>query len=157
MNDSHLVMRAEPYSNPLVQQMCQEIQELYMHRYGGDGDESPIDPTDFDPPKGMFLVAHDGDGNAVGCGAWKTVDETTVEFKRIYIREFARRRGYAEIIMDELERTSRESGFKRAILFTGPQQPEAIAMYEKLGYEAITPFGAYADEPGTVHVGKSLD
>ncbi|MFC4334144.1 GNAT family N-acetyltransferase [Salininema proteolyticum] len=154
--EADIRIKAEPYANPLAQQLCEEIQDEYRNRYGGDGDQSPIDPDDFDPPQGIFLIAYDTDGEALGCGAWKTVDPETVEFKRIYVREHARRRGLARLIMEDLESTARDAGRSRVILFTGPEQPEAIAMYEAMGYTPIEPFGAYAEYEDTVHVGKAL-
>jgi hypothetical protein len=42
------------------------------------------------------------------------------------------------------------------ILETGTAQPEAMALYESAGYEAVTPFGHYQDEPLNRCYGRRL-
>jgi hypothetical protein len=39
---------------------------------------------------------------------------------------------------------------------SGPQQPEALALYAGLGYRPVAGFGVYADAPGAVFLGKDL-
>jgi GNAT superfamily N-acetyltransferase len=67
-----------------------------------------------------------------------------VEIKRMYVGPEARGRGVGVAILEALEAEALHCGFKVARLETGPQQPEAIALYARAGYREIPCFGAYA-------------
>lgn len=134
--------------------LCAEIQQEYVRRYGG-GDETQLGEDDFHPPNGDFIVAFDEAGEPVGCGGWRT-HEDDAEMKRVYVREHARRRGLASLLVAAVEASAAEAGRKRVILETGPLQPEAVAMYGVLGYAPVTPFGHYAETEGSIHLGKEL-
>ena len=45
-----------PFDSELAQSLVAEVQQEYVRRYGGQ-DETPIDPAEFAPPDGSFLVA----------------------------------------------------------------------------------------------------
>jgi GNAT superfamily N-acetyltransferase len=148
-------LERRPFSGALARELCDEVQAEYIRRYGA-GDTTRIEPGDFEPPKGDFIVAFDADGEAVGCGGWRAHGEDDAEMKRVYVRENARRRGLARMIVAAVEDSAAEAGKKRIILETGPRQPEALAMYRALGYQPITPFGDYAEADGSHHFGKEL-
>lgn len=129
-----------------------------MVRYGNpSGDDTPVDPAQFDPPDGAFLVAW-LDGVAVGCGGWRSLDggDEVAEIKRMYVAPAARGRGVAMAILRALEDSARRAGRKRVALETGTLQPEAIALYRKAGYLPIEHFGYYKDEPGVCSFGREL-
>ena len=148
-------LKRTPFSSPVVQELCAELHLEYVRRYGA-GDDTVLGEDDFDPPRGDFLVAYDGEGRAVGCGGWRSHEEVDAEMKRVYVRESARRRGLARRIVAAVEASAAEAGRKRLVLETGPRQPEAIAMYRSLGYAPVTPFGAYAGKDDSLHLGKEL-
>ena len=132
-------------------------------RYGGDGDETPIEAVEFDPPEGLFLVAW-RDGEAVGCGGWRTlshfsdpgVPEDVAEIKRMYTAPTARKLGVGAALLAALEEAAREAGMHRMVLETGLPQPEAIALYEKSGYARILNYGHYRESPLCVSYGRDL-
>jgi GNAT superfamily N-acetyltransferase len=88
------------------------------------------------------VVAYDG-GEAVGCGALRPFDETSVEIKRMFVPLEHRGRGIAKEVLRELEKWAAELDFKRCILETGLKQPEAIALYTVSGYTSIENYGHY--------------
>jgi GNAT superfamily N-acetyltransferase len=145
------------YDDPVVQELNCEVQAEYGRRYGGDGDSSPMDPEQFAPPKGIFLLAI-LDSEPVGMGGWRWGGpaEGDAEIKRMYVREGRRRGGVAWMVLAELERTAKEAGVRRLVLETGTAQPEAIAMYRGAGFVDIPAFGHYASSPEAVHLGKEL-
>jgi GNAT superfamily N-acetyltransferase len=147
------------FDSPVAQTLCAEIQEEYVRRYGG-GDETQLGEDDFHPPNGDFIVAFDEAGEPVGCGGWRSHGgdggSRDAEMKRVYVREHARRRGLASLLVAAVEASAAEAGCKRVILETGPRQPEAVAMYGVLGYAPVTPFGHYACTEGSIHLGKEL-
>lgn len=127
-------------------------------RYGSSsGDDTPVDAGEFTPPGGRFLVAW-ADGEPAGCGGWRTLadDETVAEIKRMYTAPAWRGRGVATAVLRAIEETARDAGKKRLVLETGQRQPEAIALYAKLGYERIPNFGYYQDYPDCVSFGRVL-
>lgn len=90
------------------------------------------------------LVAYEND-TPLGCGALKEISPDTVEIKRIYTTTQSRGKGIATIVMAELEKWAAELSYKKCILETGQNQPEAINMYHKLGYHRIPNYGQYSD------------
>ncbi|HEU5128680.1 MAG TPA: GNAT family N-acetyltransferase [Glycomyces sp.] len=148
-------LKRTSFTDPVAQALCEELQAEYRRRYG-DGDQTQIELDDFDPPNGDFIVAFDADGEPLGCGGWRAHEETDAEMKRVYVRERARRRGLARLIVAAVEDSAAEAGRKRLVLETGPRQPEAIAMYKALGYRPITPYGYYAEADDSLHLGKEL-
>jgi GNAT superfamily N-acetyltransferase len=151
---SEIEIRAVPYGSPVAQQLLTEAMADLGARYGGSGDETPVDATEFDPPDGAFLVAYLG-GEPVGCGGWRSHGEVA-ELKRMYTAPHARGRGVGRSLLSAVERSAWEHGRKRMILECGDKQPEAIAMYEAAGYERIDDFGFYRDAPGVRSYGRDL-
>ena len=88
------------------------------------------------------IVAYEG-GIAVACGAIKAFDGDSMEVKRMYTSPLSRGKGIAAIVLSELEKWTVELGYESCVLETGMQQPEAMALYRKHGYEAIPNYGQY--------------
>jgi GNAT superfamily N-acetyltransferase len=141
------------YDHPDAMKLIAELQQEYVVRYGGV-DGTPVDPTEFAPPLGLFHVAY-VDGVPAACGGWRA-HETDVELKRMYVAPAFRGRGLARAVLASLERAAAEAGYRRIILETGLRQPESIALYKSSGYEPVPKFGYYADAPESVHLGKEV-
>lgn len=142
------------YDHPDAVALIADVQQEYVVRYG-EVDRTPVDPAEFAPPLGLFLVAY-VDGVPAACGGWRAHD-ADVELKRMYVRDAFRGRGLARAVLAELERTAAAAGHTRLILETGSKQPEAIALYTSAGYTPVPRFGYYADAPEAVHLGKELE
>ena len=147
-------LRALPYDDPLAQTLVEEVQQEYVTRYGGR-DAAPVDPAEFLPPAGVCLVA-EVDGVPAGCGAWRALPTGEAEIKRVYGEPAFRRRGLAALIVAALEDGAAAAGHGSVILNTGDQQPEALALYDRLGYTPVPGYGIYACAPGAVFLGKEL-
>jgi GNAT superfamily N-acetyltransferase len=148
------VLRAVPYDDPVARALVARVQQEYVVRYGGP-DEAAVDPAEFVPPAGLFLVA-EVDGAPAGCGAWRVHRDGVVEVKRVYVEPAYRRRGLAQRLMAELERTAAAAGHRAVVLNSGNRQPEALALYAALGYTPVAGYGVYARAPGAVFLGKEL-
>ena len=83
------------------------------------------------------------DNQAIGCGAFKKIDNETIEIKRMYVKFAHRGSGTAQAILNSLELWASEKGFKKCILETGNRQVEAIKFYKKAGYKSIPNYGQY--------------
>jgi putative acetyltransferase len=79
----------------------------------------------------------------VACGAFKPFDKESVEIKRMYVLAKVRGQGLASMVLQQLEQWTAEQGYRRCVLETGKRQPEAIALYEKNGYQRTPNFGQY--------------
>jgi ribosomal protein S18 acetylase RimI-like enzyme len=147
-------VEVRPYLHPDVVRMVAEVQAEYVTRYGGP-DRDAIEPGEFEPPSGLFLVGL-LDGESVAMGGWRWLDPTTAEIKRMYVSVAARRHGLGATMLAALERTAHAAGVTSVVLTTGGEQPEAVAMYERAGYRRVAGFGHYADVPGAMFYGRAL-
>ena len=102
------------------------------------------------------VVAFDGN-EPVGCGAVRPFTDNAMEVKRMYTLPGHRKKGIARQILIELEQWSKELGYKKCVLETGKRQPEAIALYTKLGYQPIPNYGKYVGMENSVCFEKMLD
>ena len=135
-----------------------------MQRYFDELDERF--PTGFDPgdtlvvdapamaaPNGTFVVAR-CDGGAIACGGVQRHDDRSGEIKRMWVHPDWRGAGVGRRLLDHLEREVVALGLERVVLDTNSSLVEAIAMYERAGYEAIE---RYNDNPYARHwFAKSL-
>lgn len=151
---SEIEIRAARFDDPAVQKLVADALADLAARYGGNGDDTPVAVTDFEPPNGEFLVAV-ADGELVGSGGWRSHGDFA-ELKRLYTAPNARGRGVARRMLAAVEESARSYGRKRLILETGDKQPEAVGLYISLGYQRIANFGYYRDEPGVLSFARDL-
>jgi len=148
-------VRALAYTDPVVRALEAELQQEYVERYGGV-DETPIDPAQFAPPDGLFLVGFVG-AEPVASGGLRRHDDDAAEIKRMYVVEDRRGVGYARRLLAELETRVAFAGYRRIVLETGLRQPEAIALYESSGYRPIPDFGFHAGMKLVRSFGRELE
>jgi GNAT superfamily N-acetyltransferase len=160
---SDLEIRPTRYGAPTAQMLIAAAQDELTQRYGS-GDENPVEPIQFAPPEGAFLVAWRA-GIAVACAGWRTISHLhgptgtasdVAELKRMYVSPAARGAGVGAALLTALEDSAREYGMRRMILETGQRQPEALRFYAKSGYSRIANYGYYKDEPDCVSFSKDL-
>lgn len=80
----------------------------------------------------------------------------TLEIKRLYVRPEHRGHGHARVMMGAVERAAHRVGATRLVLETGQAQPEAVALYDGIGYARIPPYGTYAQDSRSICMAKSL-
>ncbi|MPQ97299.1 GNAT family N-acetyltransferase [Modestobacter sp. I12A-02628] len=149
-----LVLRQVGYDDPVAAELVERVQQEYVRRYGGR-DEAVVDPAEFSPPGGLFLVA-EIDGQPAGCGGWRVHGPGEVELKRMYVEPSMRRRGVAVAVLHALEQAAVRAGHRRMVLNSGDRQPEALALYERAGYTPVDGYGIYAGSPEAVFLGREL-
>lgn len=98
---------------------------------------------------GALLMA-ELDGEPVGCGAFRVMDDQpgSAEIKRMYVTLAGRGKKIGRAVLAELERMGASSGVQRFALEAGPRQPEAVQIFEAAGYQVCQPWGPF--------VGKEL-
>ena len=87
------------------------------------------------------------EGQVVACGALQTIDNTTAEIKRMYVRPSARGKGYARVVLAALEEWAVAGGHRAARLETGSYLPVARRLYRTAGYRPIPAYGQYVTNP----------
>ena len=102
------------------------------------------------------VVVYAVDNAAIGCGAFKAYDDHTVEIKRMYVLPPFRGQRIAAGVLRELEHWAAETGYAACILETGKKQPEAIALYQREGYNIIPNYGQYEGVENSVCMKKEL-
>ena len=146
MNEFHsprAALREVPFDGPEALALIAELQQEYVARYGGP-DETPVEPRAFEPPEGAFLVA-EWDGRLAGCAGLRKHDADVAELKRMYVRSAYRRQGLARVLLSAAEERARALGYRRLVLETGAEQPEALALYLATGYQPFENFGYYRE------------
>ena len=78
------------------------------------------------------------------------------ELKRMFTLPRDRGKGIARSLVQWLEAQAQARGCHLFMLETGYLQPEAIALYERLGYSRRGPFGLYTEDPNSVFMHKSV-
>ncbi|MGC5564000.1 GNAT family N-acetyltransferase [Streptomyces sp. FR-108] len=143
-------IRRVAFDHPDAVKLNDEVQAEYAVRYGDEGDVTPLDPSMFEPPLGLYLIAYDAADRPVATGGWRSQDENDegysdgdAELKRMFVIAEARGHGLARRILGALESDARAAGRTRMVLETGNKQPEAIALYASSGYEPCVKFGHY--------------
>lgn len=135
------------HDDPRVNGLLEGLLEEYSERYGPEGATRELaryPVSEFEAPHGRMVLA-ELEGEIVAGGALRPYDSApqawpgTAEFKRIWTSGRYRRRGLARKVMTALEDAARDLGYTGVVLFTGPSQPEAVALYERIGYRWVDP------------------
>ena len=103
----------------------------------------------------FFLLRHDG--TPAGCGGVKLFGTAYGEIKRMYVRPQFRGMGFGKLILNHLADYAQANGVKILRLETGIYQREAIALYERLGFRRIPPFGEYKEDPLSLCYEKQIN
>lgn len=101
------------------------------------------------------ILVYEGD-TAIACGAFKKFDDTSCEIKRMFTEPSHRGRGYAGIVVDELEKWARESGYRSVVLETSVKLESAVGLYRKKGYADTEKYGQYKDATDSMCFRKVL-
>jgi ribosomal protein S18 acetylase RimI-like enzyme len=129
---SEIEIRPARFADPAVQKLVTELLADLGERYGGSGDDTPVDPGDFDPPAGVFFVAYDGD-RLVGCAGWRA-HGNDAELKRMYTAPAARGRGLARLLVGALVADAAAAGIETLTLDVRGNNHAAMALYESFGF-----------------------
>ncbi len=101
------------------------------------------DPDDLRPPRGLFLLAR-LEGAAIGCIALKVIGARIGEIKRMWVSPESRGLSIGRRLLEAAEQNAVSMGLGTLRLDTNGSQTEAIALYERSGYQKID---AYNDNP----------
>lgn len=139
---------ADPMAREAMRRYFDEMAERFED--GFEAGFSEEDDATLRAPDGVFVVAV-SDGRPVAGGGVRTYDgggEVTAEIKRMWVADDWRGAGLGSRLLRHLESESRRLGHDVVRLDTNKVLPEAIALYERTGYE---PIERYNDNPYPTH------
>ena len=127
--------------------LMEELSEI-LARLTGDTGKASFDPEDVRLPRARFVIARGGNGEPLGCGAFRPLQEDVAEIKRMYARPGTI--GVGSAILAFLESEARAFGYNALWLETRLVNERAIRFYEGKGYRRISNFGKYDGNPKAV-------
>jgi DNA-binding MarR family transcriptional regulator/GNAT superfamily N-acetyltransferase len=107
----------------------------------------PADDDTLVPPRGAFLVAR-AEGDPIGGGALKGLDEGVASIKRMWVDDSVRGLGLGRRLLAALEEEARALGYGLVRLETNGTLSEAIQLYRTSGYREVA---AFNDDPYAEH------
>ena len=127
----------KPPASELLAEMRVELNDVYesFSRL----DNPPLVPDELRGPDGAYLVGFEGNEVVAG-GGLRRLDDDVAEIKRMFVRPAARSRGVARALLDALELTAKELGYRKVRLDTGPKQVHGLALYRSAGYVDVPPY-----------------
>ncbi|MFC7331053.1 GNAT family N-acetyltransferase [Marinactinospora rubrisoli] len=140
-------VRTVTIGDAAVAPMMAELTAEYTRRYGAEAaarEMAGYPDSDFAAPHGAVLLLEHA-GLPVAGGAFRRKDAHTAELKRIWTAAAHRRRGHGRRIVAALETAAAARGYRHVYLSTGPAQPEAVALYRRLGYALLDGEGTAPD------------
>jgi putative acetyltransferase len=133
-----------------------DVQALLDLHVAAMRDHSPADAchvlpgSALDRPDILFLTAREN-GELLGMGALKSLDDHSGEIKSMRTTPSAVRRGVASTLLRAIVAEARARHYDRLLLETGTGRDfsAANALYERAGFTDTGPFGGYPTSPFT--------
>lgn len=99
------------------------------------------------------------DGELVGVGALKELDDAHGELKSMHTAAASRGQGVGRALVDHLLNVARQRGYRRVSLETGSNEPfaPALALYSGAGFTRCGPFAEYTANSYSVYMTRTLD
>lgn len=101
-------------------------------------------PGKYAAPEGAIYLARSADGLPVGTIAFRKLNDTTCEIKRLFVTPDGRGQQLGHRLIEMCLNGAREAGYTHAVLDTGRWMKSAQALYEGFGFHDIK---AYYDNP----------
>ena len=146
------VMRVQPFE-ARVQALIARLDALQIGLYGEAC--CHLDPPSVLAAPNVYMIGVECEGALVGIGAIK-LQIGYAEIKRMFVDDAFRGRGFADLIIGELENHARTNGYGDILLETGQKQGAAIAFYARHHYSLCEPFGSYETNHVSVFMKKRL-
>ncbi len=107
----------------------------------GDSGRNSFDIKDIDDPRALFVIARNETCEAIGCGAFRPINDHIAEVKRMYTKYT--NLGIGTKILLYLEMQAKMLGYTVIWLETRMINEQAISFYLKNGYYKIPNYGKY--------------
>lgn len=138
-----------PDAVSLMEELSQCLQSIT-----GDSGKNSFDAHDVCNDRALFAIARNQAGKAIGCGAFRPMDQTKAEVKRMYAKE--KGLGIGNKILSYLEQQAFDMGYKTLCLETRLVNTNAVSFYERNGYRKIPSYGKYIGRTNSICFEKNL-
>lgn len=149
-----MIINTETPDQPDVRAMLEQLDAYCAALYPAESNHL-MDIASLMQGDVLFLVARDVEGKAVGCAALVSRGGYG-EVKRMYVDPARRGGGTGRRLLEQLVMFARMSGLQVLRLETGIHQPQAIGLYERVGFDRCEPFGDYQPDPLSLFMEKRL-
>lgn len=133
----------------LLDELSQSLESIT-----GSTGKNSFNPEDVYVPRSLFVVAYDEDGEAIGCGAIRPINDDIAEVKRMFAK--IKTSGVGTEILSYLETKAKTMGYSAIWLETRLINERAVSFYEKRGYHRISNYGKYENNPEAVCFEKRI-
>jgi putative acetyltransferase len=164
MPDSIVISKERP-DQPEVMTLLDSLDRYLASLYPAEANHI-MDVQALLAPEVSFYVARDATSEGqriVGTGAFRrmpgesaTGGERYGEVKRMYVDPTLRGKRIGSRLLAALENAMLDEGIELALLETGPEQTQAVRLYERSGYTLRGSFGGYPDHGLSVYYAKVL-
>lgn len=152
-----------PWADPRAVLLRDEMDTEMRARYAGRHDDDPDFPAKADAAfavepddVAVVMLAVADDGEPVAHAAIRMLGDR-FEIKRVVVRPSHRGMGLGKRILTSVEDAARDLGAASVLLQTGDRQPDAVAMYERVGYRRIPVYDPYLPITNSMCFEKRLD
>jgi ribosomal protein S18 acetylase RimI-like enzyme len=108
------------------------------------------------PPSGGALLAFDGH-QAVGCAAFRKLQDGICEMKRVFVQASHRGQGIGRDLCTAIIAKAKAQPYSLMRLDAGSRFTEAAGLYRSLGFVTCEPYIAYPEELASSVVFMELD
>ena len=142
-----------PASSPDFRMLAAKLDAYYFELVGDIQNRY----AEVNRPENMtaLAVAYE-DGVPIACGAWKRIDATTAELKRLYVLPQFRRKGVARSLIASLEADAAAAGIRCMILETAVDTADSHRLYLSAGYRIMDYYGSPAGAENCLCFHKEL-
>jgi len=95
--------------------------------------------TIYAPPKGLLVIAKDGDGNVAGGVGIAPVSDDVCEMKRLFVRHAWRETHLGRRLANRTVDFARSAGYRVLRLDTLERLHSSIKLYKSMGFNEISP------------------
>lgn len=140
-------------SSPDFRMLADKLDEYYFSLVG----EIQNRYAEPNRPENMtaLAVAYE-DGIPIACGAWKRLDATTAELKRLFVLPEFRRNGAARRMIASLEENAVSAGIRHMLLETAVDTTDSHKLYLSAGYRIRDYYGSPAGAENCLCFHKEL-
>ena len=154
MKNMSIYLSVEPIDSPDANAMLAELSARLEEITGCSGAAS-FDASDLLSTRTKFVVARDESGNALGCGAIRSLNEEVAELKRMYSRGSIPDVGSA--VLNRLEQEAAACGYHSIRLETRKVNHKAVSFYLHHHYHIIPNYGKYVGKDEAICFEKILE
>jgi DNA-binding MarR family transcriptional regulator/predicted GNAT family N-acyltransferase len=136
-----------PEAQEALDQYFAELDRRFDGGFDRQSGGADADGEKMRAPTGAFVLCRI-ERRVIGCGGIQRVDKRRIELKRMWIHTDWRGEGLGRRMLSTLEDAARVQGATTVVLDTNRILTEAVAMYERSGYQ---PIERYNDNPFAHH------